>query len=107
MYGRRLAGAPLAPPAPGSTPRALSAPPPTPRARPPPPRARRVAGPVRDPPPEHAGADAHFLLLHVHRHALPRIAAHRPLQPEHVVVVDGHARNAEHGAVAEEDLGAR
>src|SRR4026209_1728664 len=106
MYGRRFAGASVAAPPPrrtlGGVARLEQQPGGVPR-----PRAQLVAGPVRDPPPDHAVADAHFLLLHVHRHALPRIAAHRPLQPEHVVVVDGQARDAEHGADAEEDLGER
>src|SRR6202047_2685742 len=40
----------------------------------------------------------------VARHRRRGIAPDRALEPEHVLVVDAHARDAEHGAVAEEDL---
>src|SRR5712692_5210291 len=51
-----------------------------------------------------AVAEAYLLLLDVHRHRLLRLTPDRLLQPLQILLRRAQARNAQHHAVAEEDL---
>src|SRR5439155_3511425 len=63
-----------------------------------------VAGAVRHSRLDHAVAEADLLLLHVHRHRRLRRPADLALEPLDVLLRGAQAGDAEHHAVAEEDL---
>src|SRR5258706_104841 len=63
-----------------------------------------VARAVGDARLDHFVAEAHFLLLDVHAHRVLRRALDRLLQPLEIRLRDRETRDAEHRAVAEEDL---